>query len=117
RRGENFLGGYVRIAGHAIPGHRSSAHPFMAVRKPDGEVGSRPGETQRMETVPVEPLRALAQGRIVRLPRADRIVAIGAAGREDRIRQLRHRNVVALVWKHLPGPCELRIGNDRPVYY
>src|SRR5690606_11941562 len=88
----------------------------MAVRKPDGEVGSRPGETQRMETVPVEPLRALAQGRIVRLPRADRIVAIGAAGREDRIRQLRHRNVVALVWKHLPGPCELRIGNDRPVY-
>ena len=77
RRGEDLLGRDVRIAGDAVLGRRGAALPFVAVGKPDRQVGARPGIVQRRESRwPFSQLRAAAcSARIVRRPGRDRIVA------------------------------------------
>ena len=42
RRGEDFLGRDIGVAGDAVPGGRGAAFPFVAVGKPDRQVGAGP---------------------------------------------------------------------------
>ena len=115
RRGEDFLGRDVGVAGDAVLGGRGAAFPFMAVGEADRQVGAGTGIMQRAEALAVEPVGALAQHRIV-LPQA----AIGAlADRRARPRRSRPRacrpRPPRIVGKHQLRPGRARIGDDVPV--
>ena len=87
----------------------------MAVGEADREVGARAGILQRVKALAVQPFGALAQHGIVLLPGGDRVVLVDARGREDRVGQLCHRDVLRVVRKHLLRPGRARIGDDVPV--
>ena len=87
----------------------------MAVGKPDRQVGAGPGIMQRVKALAVQPFGALAQHGVVLLPVRDGAVMIDARGGEDRVRKLRHRDVLGVVGKHLLRPGRARIGDDVPV--
>ncbi len=115
RRGEDFLGRDIGVAGDAVLGGGGAAFPFMAVGEPDREIGARPGIMQRVEALAVQPFGPLAQHGIVLLPRSDGVIIVDARGREDRVRQ---------VWppRHRPrrrgkpaSPMTGGIGDDVPV--
>src|ERR1700761_3600760 len=91
RRGEDFLGGDVGVAGDAVFRSRTAALPFMPVGKSNREVGAGSGEMQRSETLPVQPLPALTQDFVVSVPRCDSIIPVDAGRREDGIRKLGDR--------------------------
>ena len=115
RRGEDFLGRDVGVAGDAVLGGRGAAFPFVAVGKTDRQVGAGPGIFQRMEALAVQPFGALAQHGVVLFPGRDRAVLIDARGRKDRVRQFCHRDVLGNVGKYLLRPGRARIGDDVPV--
>ena len=115
RRGEDFLGRDIGVAGDAVLRGRGAALPFVAVGKTDRKVGARAGIFQRMETLAVQPVGALAQDGIVLLPCGDGAVLIDAGRREDRVRQFCHRDVFRNVGEHLLRPGRARIGDDVPV--
>ena len=115
RRGEDFLGRDVGVAGDAVLGRRRAAFPFVAVGETDREVRARPRIFQRVEALAVQPLGALAQHRVVFFPGRDRAVLIDARRRKDRVRQLCHRDVLGNIRKYLLRPCRARIGDDVPV--
>ena len=115
RRGEDFLGRDVGVAGDAVLGGRGAAFPFMAVGEPDRQIRARAGIFQRVETLAVQPFGALAQHGVVLFPGRDGAVLIDARGRKDRIRQFCYRDVLRNIGKDLPGPGRARIGDDVPV--
>ena len=115
RRGEDFLGRDVGVAGDAVLRGRGAALPFMAVGEADREVGAGPGIMQRVKALAVQPVGALAQRRVVLLPGRDGVVLIDARGGEDRVRKFCHRDVLGVVGKHLLRPGRARIGDDVPV--
>ena len=78
RRGEDFLGRDIGVAGDAVLGGRRTAFPFMAVGQSNGEIGTRTGIFQRVEALPVQPVGALAQHRIVLVPVRHRAILVDA---------------------------------------
>jgi hypothetical protein len=93
RRGEDFLGRDVGVAGDAVLGGRGAAFPFMAVGEPDRQIGAGPGIMQRVEALAVQPFGALAQHWHCAFPRRDGAILIDARGRKDRIGQLGDRDL------------------------
>ena len=115
RRGEDFLGRNVGVAGDAVPGGRGAAFPFVAVGKTDGQVGAGAGIFQRVKTLAVQPVGPLAQHGVVLLPCRHRAILIDARRRKDRIRQFCYRDVLRNIGKNLLRPGRARIGDDVPV--
>ena len=115
RRGEDFLGRDVGIAGDAVLGGRGAAFPFVAVGETDRQIGARAGIFQRVKPLAVQPVGPLAQHRVVLLPCGDGAVLIHPRSRKDRIRQLRHRDILGNVGEYLLRPGRARIGDDVPV--
>ena len=71
RRGEDFLGRNVGVAGDAIPGGRGAAFPFVAVGKTDRQIRAGAGIFQCVEALAVQPLGPLAQHGVVLFPCGD----------------------------------------------
>src|SRR3954465_12698911 len=94
RGGEDLLGRDVGVAGDAVLGGGSAALPFMAIGEADGEVHAVTGVMQRAEALAVEPVGSCPQRRIVFVPSGNGAILIDPRGREDRIRELAHRDVL-----------------------
>ena len=90
--------------GDAVFGRGGAALPFMAVGKPDLQVGARSGIMQGVEPLSVQPFGALAQHGIVLLPRRDGVIVIDPRGDENRIREFFDRDVVFVAGKHQLRP-------------
>src|SRR4029077_6790581 len=88
RRGEDFLGWDIGVAGDAVPGGGGAANPFVAIREPDRQIHAAPGIMQGMEALAVQPFGAAAQGGVMFLPCGDGTILIDARGGKDRIRKL-----------------------------
>ena len=115
RRGEDFLGRDVGVAGDAVPGGRGAAFPLVAVGEPDCQVRARAGIFQRVEALAVQPLGSLTQHGVVLFPGRDGAVLIDTGRCKDRIRQFRYRDVLRNVGENLLRPGWARIGDDVPV--
>ena len=115
RRGEDFLGRDVGVAGDAVPGGRRTAFPFVAVGKPDRQIGARAGIFQRVEALAIQPFGPLAQHGVVLFPCGDGAILIDARGCKDRVRQFCYRDVLRDVGENLLRPGRTRIGDDVPV--
>ena len=114
-RGEDLLGRDVRIADDAVLRRRGAALPLVAVGEPDGEIRSRTGIVQGVKFPRVQPFRASAQRRVMRVPGRNRIVVVDARSGEDRLRQLADGDLVLVSRKDPLRPRGGRIGDDVPV--
>ncbi len=115
RRGEDFLGRDVGVAGDTVLGRGRAALPFMAVSEANGEVDAGAGIFQRVEALAVQPFCALGQHCIVLVPGCDCAVLVDARGGKDRVRKLRNRDVLGIVGEDLLRPGSTGIGDDVPV--
>ena len=88
RRGEDLLGRNVGIAGDAVVGGGGAAFPFVAIGKPDRQVGAGSRIVQRAEALSVQPFGAVAQRGVVLFPRGDGVVIVDARGGEDGVGEL-----------------------------
>ncbi len=87
RGGEHLLAGDVGVAGDAVLRRLRPAHPEMAVRQADAQVGARAAEVQRVVALAVQLGGAGVQGGVVVGPGGDRVRRVDAGGGEDRVPQ------------------------------
>ena len=103
-RREDFLGRNIGVAGDAVVGGRGAALPFMVVGEANGEIGAGPGIFQRAEALAVQPFGAAAQRGVMLFPGVDGTILVDTRGREDRIRQLGHRDILFVMGENLFRP-------------
>ena len=86
RRGEDFLGGNVGEEGVPIGRLALAAGPLVTFRHANRQIGSIcRGVMQIVETIVVQETQVLFERRVMKLPVALRVLAIGTSGVQNRI--------------------------------
>ena len=115
RRGEDLLGGDVGEEGMSIGRLTLAAGPLVTLRHANRQIGSIcRGVMQPVKTIVVQEAQVLFERRVMKLPVALRVLAIGASGVQNRIPQLIDCNLIGVSREHLARPSHDRSAGDAP---
>ena len=115
RRGENLLGGDVGEERMAVGRLAATARPQMAIGEADGEVRSViGGAVQCGEAALVQEAQVLLEGRVMQIPVALGIRAVGARRGKDRPPQAIDGDLVGHTGEHMARPRRHRGARDAP---
>lgn len=113
--GKNLLGGDVGEEGVAIGRLALAAGPLVTFRHANRQIGSvRSGVVQAVKTIVVQETQVLFERRVMKLPVALRVLAIGTSGVQNRIPQLIDCNLIGVSGNHLASPGNDRRAGDAP---
>ena len=115
RRGEDLLGGNVGEEGVSIGRLTLAAGPLVTLRHANRQIGSIcRGVMQAVKTIVVQEAQVLFERRVMKLPVALRVLAIGTSGVQNRIPQLIDCNLIGVSREHLARPSHDRSAGDAP---